>query len=106
MIWVNADGSEMRPEDWANANIRCFGMLMDGRARVSGVPVAGTEVTLLLVLNGHHDRVEVTLPHGAGGARWQSVLDTTDLARGASEHRAGSVYPTTGRSVVLFRLLP
>ena len=106
VIWVNADGSEMRPEDWANANIRCFGMLMDGRARVSGVPVAGTEVTLLLVLNGHHDRVEVTLPHGAGGALWQSVLDTTDLALGASEHRAGSVYPTTGRSVVLFRLLP
>ena len=106
VIWVNADGSEMRPEDWANANIRCFGMLMDGRARVSGVPVAGTEVTLLLVLNGHHDRVEVTLPHGAGGALWQSVLDTTDLALAASEHRAGSVYPTTGRSLVLFRLLP
>src|SRR5215212_7880776 len=30
--WINATGDEMREEHWKDANVRCFGMLLDGRA--------------------------------------------------------------------------
>ena len=32
VTWMNAAGSEMEPEHWGDANMRCFGMLLDGRA--------------------------------------------------------------------------
>jgi isoamylase len=33
VTWVNAVGNEMKPEQWHDGNMRCFGMLMDGRAQ-------------------------------------------------------------------------
>jgi isoamylase len=42
--------------------MRCFGMLRDGRARPTGVRQRGTEATMLLGLNAHHDVVGFTLP--------------------------------------------
>lgn len=47
LTWINAAGSEMTGEQWSDNNMRCFGMLMDGRARPTGVPQRGTEATLL-----------------------------------------------------------
>jgi isoamylase len=41
LTWVNASGQEMRAEDWADNGMRCFGMLMDGRARPTGVRQRG-----------------------------------------------------------------
>ncbi len=106
VTWINADGSEMRREDWSNTLIRCFGMVMDGRARKSGVPQAGTDVTLLLVLNGHHDLVEMTLPPYSEAGVWELLLDTTDPGLGGASHDVGGLYAVTGRSLVLFRLVP
>ncbi len=50
LTWINASGAEMKSEDWSDGNMRCFGMLMDGRARPTGVRQLGTEATMLLVL--------------------------------------------------------
>src|ERR1700694_5338639 len=61
LTWINASGNE-RAEDWHDALMRCFGMLMDGRARPTGLRQRGTEATILLALNAHHDLVEFTLP--------------------------------------------
>ncbi len=105
VTWVNADGTEMRPEDWANGNIRCFGMLMDGRAQPTGVRRPGTDVTLLMVLNGHHDSVAVTMPPCTAGLAWALVLDTSDPAFDHGRHPIGSAYMATGRSLMLFRLV-
>src|SRR5712671_6495397 len=33
VTWINASGVEMGSEDWGDGNMRCFGMLMDGRAQ-------------------------------------------------------------------------
>ncbi len=104
VTWVNADGSEMRSEDWSNGLIRCFGMVIDGRARRSGVPRPGTDATLLIVLNGHHDVVDVILPKAADSRAWELLLDTTDPKFGGSSHDVGETYGMTGRSLALFRL--
>ncbi len=47
---------------WDDANARCFGMLLDGRAQATGIRRPATDATLLLVLNAHHDVVGFTLP--------------------------------------------
>ena len=47
--------------------MRCFGMLMDGRAQETGIRRRGQDATLLMILNGVHDMVKFTLPACAGG---------------------------------------
>jgi isoamylase len=105
LTWINASGAEMRAEDWGDGNMRCFGMLMDGRARPTGVRQRGTEATMLMVLNAHHDLVEFTLPACSGGDKWNIVLDTNaaDSQQGGS-YESADKYAVTGRSLLLFAL--
>src|SRR5580700_1339240 len=35
VTWINANGSEMTPEQWHDGRMACFGMLMDGRAQAT-----------------------------------------------------------------------
>lgn len=105
VAWLNANGTEMRPEDWSNGNIRCFGMLLDGRSRPTAVPRPGTDATLLLVFNGHHDVVALTLPPCVGGTEWHLLLDTASaLPEVPSRHDAGATLDAPGRSTLLFQL--
>ena len=59
--WIDANGSEMSDEAWDNG-LRCFGMLLDGRGQATGIKRRGSDATLLLVFNAHHETVEFTLP--------------------------------------------
>src|SRR5579871_2638049 len=105
LTWINAVGTEMRPEDWSDGNMRCFGMMMDGRARPTGVRQRGTEATMLLVLNAHYDVVEFTLPPCPGGEAWQLVLDTRiPDEEPMSRFAFGDKYQVTARSLLLFAL--
>jgi len=103
LTWINASGSEMTGEEWSDTNMKCFGMLMDGRARPTGVRQRGAEATMLLVLNSHHDVVEFALPEYDGGGEWQLLIDT-NLGEAAPDYRgkAGDKYGVTGRSVALY----
>ena len=103
LTWINASGEEMSAEAWGDANMKCFGMLMDGRARPTGVRQRGTEAAMLMVLNSHYDLVDFTLPACPGGGSWSRLIDT-NLAVENSSYRGetGDVYGITGRSLVLF----
>ena len=107
MTWINASGAEMKPEEWDDANMHCFGMLMDGRAQPTGIRKRGEDATLLMVLNAHHDLVEFTLPETAGGSQWSLLIDTNladDAASGS--FATGDAYGVTGRSLLLLALEP
>jgi glycogen operon protein len=93
----------MTPEEWGDAGMKCFGMLMDGRARFTGVRQRGTEAAMLMVLNSHYDLVGFTLPQYPDGSRWELLIDT-NIADGKPEYsgESGEVYGVTGRSLVLF----
>jgi glycogen operon protein len=104
VAWINASGVEMRPENWSEEGMRCFGMLIDGRARPTGLRQRGTEATMLLVLNAHYDLVEFTLPPCAGGELWSLELDT-NVTIASHQAASGDVYGVTQRSLVLFRLV-
>jgi isoamylase len=103
LTWINASGVEMRAEDWGDAAMRCFGMMIDGRARPSGVRQRGTEAAMLMVMNSHHDLVEFTLPECPGGKFWSLTIDT-NIADDEAKYRGetGDIYGLTGRSLALF----
>jgi glycogen operon protein len=107
VTWINATGLEMNEDDWRNGNTRCFGMLMDGRAQVTGIRRHGSDATLLFVVNGHFDLVQFTLPAHAGGDTWTRLLDSNLSDQNeVGSFRSTAIYEMTGRSVVLFKLHP
>jgi isoamylase len=107
LTWINANGSEMQQESWTDTNMRCFGMLLDGRAQVSGIRQRGRQATLLIVINDHHDLVHFSLPECSGGNAWVLLIDTnvTNNSEQGS-FKCGSAYAVTARSLLVFALQP
>ena len=80
-------------------------MLLDGRAQPTGIKRRGSDATLLLVMNAHHDVVEFTLPEVPEGKRWVCLLDTNAPKRtDAPAFEFGHAYEVTGRSFLVFVL--
>ena len=94
-------------EDWGDGNAKCMGVLLDGRAQPSGIRRPGTDATMLLVLNAHHDVVTFRLPEAPGGRDWTCLVDTNrpDLDE-AARFPFGDEYTVTGRSLLMFILRP
>ncbi len=105
LTWINANGQEMQQEHWRDHDMRCFGMLMDGRAQRTGIQKPGDDATLLLVLNAHWEMVEFTLPESYGGNEWVALVDTNrEENEAGSVHKTGETYGVTARSLLLFAL--
>ena len=105
VTWINASGSEMPDADWGDETMRCFGMLMDGRAQPTGVRKRGDDRTLLVIFNSHYDVVNFTLPESAGLATWTLRIDTNIPDHPGREiFDTGQAYAVTGRSVLVFAL--
>jgi glycogen operon protein len=105
LTWINANGSEMEQEHWGDTNMRCFGMLLDGRAQVTGIRQRGKQVTLLIVINDYHDLVEFTLPECPGGDTWSLLIDTNIADNSETGcFKFGDSYGVTARSLLVFGL--
>ncbi len=103
--WLSPAGQDIEDSQWDDANARCFGMLMDGRAQASGIKRPAMDATALLVLNAHHDVVNFVLPEVVGGTVWRCLLDTNIPDDNTHQSfNTGSEYEITGRSLVLFVL--
>jgi glycogen operon protein len=105
LAWIDTSGQEIRDEQWNDANMRCFGMLIDGRARETGIRRRGELATLLIVFNSWQDVVDFTLPTVNGASGWTRCLDTNLADTGEhADFEVGHVYGVTGRSLVVFQL--
>jgi isoamylase len=105
VTWINANGSEMTSEQWQDGGMACFGMLLDGRAQATGIRKSSKDATLLLLINGHSDLVEFTLPECYDGMRWSLLVDTNiadSSEKGMFNPR--DKYGVTARSLLLFAL--
>jgi isoamylase len=103
ITWINANGSEMTAEEWNDAATKCFGMLLDGRAQISGIRKRGDNATLLLILNSWQDMVKFKLPVPPEGSGWTLLLDTNIVESGdAKTFHSEDVYEVTQRSLLLF----
>jgi glycogen operon protein len=103
--WMSPAGTELSTEQWDDPSMRCFGLLIDGRAQTSGIRRPASDATLLIVLNAHHDVVEFKLPDIPGSDQWRCLIDTNVPVREElPEFESGDVYEVTGRSLLLFAL--
>jgi isoamylase len=107
VTWINAGGGEMSAADWETPWIKCFGMLLDGRTRKTAMPRHGEDETVLMIMNSFEGAVAFRLPQAAGGSQWSLLVDTNipDAPPGAT-FAFGSSYEVTGRSLLLFSLVP
>ena len=107
VTWINANGKEMDEAHWANTEMRCFGMMIDGRAQATGIRERAKEATMLIVVNGHHDAIQFALPECTGGSEWSLLIDTNLPAdEQPISFQTGAEYTVTPRSFLLFTLLP
>ena len=105
VTWINANGREMEDQHWGDQGMKCFGMLIDGRAQPTGITRRGEDATLLIVINGHSDVVNFTLPEAAGSETWSLLIDTNFEENDANGlFKTGDSYAVTERSVLLFAL--
>lgn len=104
VTWLSPDGNEMGIAQWEDGNARCFGMLLDGRAQRTGIRRRGSDATLLLVYNAHHDVVNFVLPDVSEGQGWLCIVDTNQPKQQAPAFPIGHVFNVTGRSLVGFAL--
>ncbi|HKT71863.1 MAG TPA: glycogen debranching protein GlgX [Steroidobacteraceae bacterium] len=107
ITWIHASGAEMTSEQWQDGLMRCFGMLLDGRAQPTGLKQRGQDATFLIVFNAYHDVVDFTLPAYEDGTQWELMLDTN---LGAEQAGVGAKldpqhqYRVTGRSLLAFAM--
>jgi isoamylase len=81
-------------------------MLIDGRAQTSGIKRRASDVTLLIVVNAHHDIVKFNLPTFVGGDQWLLLIDTNYPDHDESSAlKTGLKYEIQGRSLALFAAL-
>jgi glycogen operon protein len=103
--WLSPAGVELTGEQWDDSAMRCFGLVIDGRAQASGIRRPASDATLLLVINAYHDVVDFTLPEIPGSDRWSCMIDTNAPERDElPDFESGDVYQVTGRSLLLFSL--
>ena len=103
VTWINANGGEMQDAHWKDPSMKCFGMLLDGRAQKTGIRKQGQDETVLIVMNSYEGLVDFTLPEAPVGSKW-TLLISTDIPDSASgaEFAFGALYQVTGRSLLLF----
>ncbi len=103
VTWISQTGRQMAEEDWHSPDLRCFGMLLDGRAPTSGIRQHGKETTILIVINGNPEATEFHLPECPGSCDWMLAVDTNnpDVAEGLL-FRTGTVYNVAARSLLAF----
>jgi isoamylase len=105
VMWLTPAGDEMTQAEWQDGNVRCLGMIMDGRAQPTGIKRMGGDATLLLIVNAHHEPIPFTLPPIAQGSQWLQLIDTSEpLQVEPQPYRFGYVFPIQERSLALFVL--
>jgi glycogen operon protein len=103
--WLSPAGVDLTQEQWDDPTMLCFGMVIDGRARATGIPRPASDATLLLVFNSYHDVVDFTLPEIPGSDQWYCLIDTNAPVREELPvFDSGDIYQVTGRSLLLFAL--
>jgi isoamylase len=105
VAWIDPIGSEMTEEAWNNG-LRCFGMLLDGRGQATGIKKRGSDASLLMVFNAHHETVKFSLPPCYEADGWKLLFDTTDPKLGGDQLDIGAVYDVPERSMLMFERVP
>jgi isoamylase len=109
IAWLRPDGIAMGDQDWTNGFTLAVAVFLNG-GNLPDVDMRGERVvddSFVLLMNGHDQVVDFTLPDSTFGKRWVVELDTdAELApgEGAAESLApGDVRPVQAHGLVLIR---
>jgi isoamylase len=102
VMWIHPSGAEMNDENWGDQGLRTIGMLIDGRAQSTGVKERGSDSSVLLVFNGHHESMHFVLPPAVEGEGWRQRLYTAGEPESGRIFKLGEVFEGADRSVSAF----
>jgi glycogen operon protein len=107
IAWCKPDGEEMEDDDWQAGFAKSLGMFLNGEA-IAGMDTRGERVmddTFYVLFNGHHERLDFTLPPAEWGKQWLEVVNTATGFVGASEATfpARGTVQMAGRSLVVLK---
>ncbi len=105
VTWLDPNAEEMSVEQWEDPQNRCLGMLLDGRAQPTGIRRAGSDATLLIIINANHFEVDFTLPEVPQGMHWNRLIDTNQPTARPQQFEFDDQYTVTSRSLLLFELI-
>jgi isoamylase len=104
--WLEPSGQEMTDEAWNAGFVKCLGVRLAGDL-IGDVDERGERIvgdTLLLLLNGHHEKIPFTLPAHKEGQNWELLADTARVLGEPESFDGGKVYELQGRSLAVFRI--
>jgi glycogen operon protein len=103
LLWIGADGNETDRNKWTLDTPCCFGMLIDGEARPSGLPEPGNAETLLLLVNDQQTDTQFTLPRVKQSGQWTLVLSTEHDVTTEASHEGGTAIALGMRLLMLWK---
>jgi isoamylase len=103
VAWLRSDGVELGDDDWRDAGLRAFGMLLDSTGLPASQLEPDTGDSFLVLFNSSERPVEFTLPAPITSAVWEVVLDTSqdNHAVPATGYRQGHQYHLAEHSLAL-----
>ncbi|MDQ0850973.1 isoamylase [Arthrobacter sp. B3I9] len=105
IVWLNAEGAEMLPEDWGNGFDRSIGVFLNGQG-IHGVDSRGrriTDVNFLLYFNAHDDTIKFTLPTSEYAPAWDVVISTAGEDTGGKPVQSGQTLKLPAKSLAVLR---
>jgi glycogen operon protein len=103
VTWFNPSGSEMESNQWHDGNAKCVQMLLDGRAQATGIRKKGSDLSLLLMFNAHHEPVEFTFPEFSAKV-WKLLVESSDIDRQHPHLEFAETHELEGRSLALWEI--
>jgi isoamylase len=109
IAWFKPDGWEMDDQDWQAGFAKSLGVFLNGDA-IPSMDARGERViddSFYLLFNGHHERLDFTLPPADWGQSWVEAVNTASgrVDDQASEpaYQAGAVVEMAGRSLIVLK---
>src|SRR5581483_4570158 len=79
LTWFKLDGTEIKDEQWSDPEVRAMAMRVAGEAIDEREAEGGiiSDETMLVLLNGSHEKLTFTLPEtGGANCAWERLMDT------------------------------
>jgi isoamylase len=103
--WLSPDGQEVDPSLWNSHELRCIGLLLNGKVMREldehGHPVR--DDVLLMLFNAAHEAVPFILPDWPDDPVWEVLIDTADPEGNGERAPSSEIYELQPRSLVLLR---
>lgn len=101
--WLSPDGQEIGPALWHNAELRCLGLLVNGRV-MREIDEQGNPVhddVLLILFNAGQETAPFILPDWPDDPIWEVLVDTADPQSSGRGLPSSEIYQLQGHSLVV-----